>query len=114
MVHASFGMPTPKYCLICSNHFKWANTVKLFINLTAWGLGKISLKAKLAHIKPKCGKPADKDGFSLNGRNSYLRMEGPRVKDRMLKLIDDLKRKASPRYKFGVFYTKRYVKRLAE
>ena len=98
VVRASFRMPTPEYCFVRSNDFERAYAIKLLIGFAARGLGQIRFEVKLAYIKPKRRKLTDENGFARGGSNSDLRIQGPSVKDGMLKLIDNLKREAAPRY----------------
>jgi hypothetical protein len=91
-------MPTPEYCFVRSNDFERAYAIKLLIGFAARGLGQIRFEVKLAYIKPKRRKLTDENGFARGGSNSDLRIQGPSVKDGMLKLIDNLKREAASRY----------------
>ena len=91
-------MPTPKYCFVCPNDLERTYPIKSLINLAVRRFAEIGFKVKPAYIQPKLRKPADKNGFAVAGCNPDLWIEGPSVKDRMLKLIEHLKREASSRY----------------
>jgi hypothetical protein len=91
-------MPTPKYCFVCPNDFEGTYPIKSLINLAVRRFGEIRFKVKLAYIQPKRRKSTDKDDFALVGCNPDLWIEGPSVKHRMLKLIEDLKGEASSRH----------------
>jgi len=91
-------MPPPKYCFVCPNDFERTYPIKSLINLAVRRFAEIGFKVKLAYIQPKRRKLTDKNGFALVGCNPDLWIEGPSVKNRMLKLIEHLKGEASSRY----------------
>jgi hypothetical protein len=98
VVSASFGTPTPKYGFVCSNDFERAYPVKLLVNLATRRLREIGSKVKLTDVEPKRGKLANKKNIvTLGGANLDLRLKGPSVNNRLLKLIDYVNREAASR-----------------
>jgi hypothetical protein len=97
VVRTSFGMPTPKHGLVCSNDFERAYSIEVLVILATRRLREIRSEVKLTDVEPKRGKLTNKNSLTFGGSNLGLRIQGPSVNDRLLKLVDNVKREASSR-----------------
>ena len=76
VVRTSFGMPTPKHGLVCSNDFERAYSIEVLVILATRRVREIRSEVKLTDVEPKRRKLTNKNSLSLTflGSNSYLRI----------------------------------------
>src|SRR5262249_17771308 len=114
VVRTNLGMPTPKYGFVCSNDFERAYPVKLLVILATRRLREIRSEVKLTNVEPKRRELTNKNSLTFGGSNSGLWIQGPSVNNRLLKLVDDLKREASSRQQMRIADKKFNFKRLTK